>query len=69
MPDIKTLTVASTTFNIAGGAQSDWNQASTSSPAYILNKPSVYTISSTHDGNGNVTLIASALNVASTTSY
>ena len=71
MPDISTLTVAGTTFNIAGsgGTQSDWTEDDSSSPAYIKHKPSVYTISSTHDGNGNVTLIASVLADADISSY
>lgn len=52
-----------------GGVQSDWNETDTTSMAYILNKPSVYTISSSHDGNGTVTLIASVLNNADNISY
>lgn len=52
-----------------GGVQSDWNETDTTSMAYILNKPNVYTISSSHDGNGTVTLIASVLTNADNISY
>ena len=37
----------SVTIDLTGGAQADWNETNTTSPAYIQHKPSVYTMTET----------------------